>query len=319
MGREAKSGSDDGLSSVAPITAEIAIPSLAALVEQTRGRRGVFVFLSGAAVGRTVSLDSPSAVLGRDTDCEVVLIEDGVSRRHARVTLDASGTHILEDLGSTNGTWVNGERVEQRVLLDGDRLVMGRAVLKFLVQGEADENYQRRLYEISSRDGLTNLYNRHYLAERLASEIAYARRHGSLLGALMIDLDHFKNINDTHGHLAGDQVLVEVAALIQHSVRGEDVAARYGGEEFLVVVRETRPSGVAALAERIRKGIQKLAIHYQGTLIPVTASIGTATRRGSEALQADELIQAADRMLYVAKSTGRNRVRSEQDAERDAG
>jgi two-component system cell cycle response regulator len=281
---------------------------------QSTGRRAVLVYLDGADRGMLVPLDSPEVVLGRDGDCRVLLRDDGVSRRHARIRAEGPERWMQEDLGSKNGTWVNAVRIDKRLLADGDRLTLGRAVLKFLLQDAEEETYQRQLYEISTRDALTNLLNRRSFNDRLAVEIAYARRHGSLLAALMIDLDHFKLVNDTHGHLAGDRVLAAVAAFVLGQVRIEDIAARYGGEEFIIVLRDIPSSGVLTLAERIRRGVEQLVIEHEGAKLPVTVSIGLAARQGSSTLTAEELIAAADREMYRAKSAGRNRVVAEAPA-----
>jgi diguanylate cyclase (GGDEF)-like protein len=281
---------------------------------QSTGRRAVLVFLDGPDQGMLVALDAADIVLGRDADCGVMLQDDGVSRQHARIRAEGPEQWTLEDMGSKNGTWVNGARIDKRALADGDRLTLGRAVLKFLLPDAEDEKYQRQLYEISTRDPLTNLLNRRSFNDRMAVEIAYARRHGSLLAALMIDLDHFKQVNDTHGHLAGDRVLARVAAFVQGQVRIEDIVARYGGEEFIVVVRGIPASGVETLAERIRSGVETLPIEHEETPLPVTVSIGLTTRQGSAALTAEELIAAADQAMYRAKSAGRNRVSVEPPA-----
>lgn len=294
-----------------PPTAVIDQSSLVTQLERIQRRRAVLIFLGGTNIGGIIPLDAAQTVLGREIDCDVILTDDGVSRRHARVLAEPSGTYSIEDLGSTNGTTVNGERVGQSVLRDGDRIALGRTLLKFVLQAEVDEDYQRRIYEISIRDALTKVYNRRYFDERLSAEVAYARRHHSLLALLIFDLDHFKNLNDTHGHLAGDRALAEVAAHVQGQIRSEDVLARYGGEEFVVLLRETSPEGTAALAERIRSGIENLDIAYEERKLRVTVSIGAATIRGSPAMTAERLIEMADRFLYRAKSAGRNRVCAE--------
>ncbi len=294
-----------------PATVEIATLPQRRSQAQGAKRRPVLAILVGPNLGMLVPLEASEIVLGREPGCGMVLEDDGVSRRHARITADGPDRWVVEDLGSRNGTWVNGARVDKRPLADGDRLELGRAVLKFLLPDEQEEKYQRQLYEISTRDALTNLLNRRCFNDRLASEISYARRHGSLLAALMIDLDLFKGINDTHGHLAGDRVLAAVAGFVLGRVRIEDIAARYGGEEFIVVLRDIPAAGVMTLAERIRSGVEQLVVEHEGKQLRVTVSIGLGARQGTASLTAEELIQAADRALYLAKSSGRNRVATE--------
>jgi diguanylate cyclase (GGDEF)-like protein len=295
--------------STEPITAEYRIPVPGRHVERPEERHPVLLFLTGARVGASVMLGGRPLVIGRDSTCDIVAPDETVSRRQARLLREDSGAIVIEDLGSRNGTVVNGERVARRTLADGDRIMLGRTVLKFVLQGQIEDDCQRRIYELSTRDGLTNLYNRRYFDERLRSELAFARRHGSLLALLLLDLDHFKRLNDTHGHVAGDRALAEVARVLEAQVRGEDMVARFGGEEIVVLVRDTPIEGVLVLAERLRDSVESLRIRHEGAVLTVTASIGGITMRPSRTTSADELIAAADRLLYEAKSQGRNRVR----------
>ena len=169
----------------------------------------------------------------------------------------------------------------------------------------------RALNEVSSRDTLTGLYNRWYVIEKIDSEINRAIRHGSPMSLLMIDIDHFKRINDTWGHPAGDQVLAAIGKLLRDSCRVYDVPGRYGGEEFCIVLPETRPGSTTTVAERIRQRLETTELACGESKIAVTASIGIA---GMDALASEEilspaaLIDRADRALYSAKSRGRNRI-----------
>jgi len=289
-------------------TAEIDESALARHVRQMEQRRSVLVVLSGAAVGRTIPLGTDELVFGRDSSNHVCVPDEGVSRHHAALRPLPDGLWEVRDLGSTNGTLVNGERVVRRVLHDGDRLLLGHTVLKFFAQAEVDEEYQRQTYELSVRDGLTQLYNRRFFDDRLRAEVAYARRHRTLLSLLMIDLDNFKRINDDHGHTAGDQVLREVAASMRERIRVEDILARWGGEEFALLAREIPADGACALAERLRRGVHALTIVHGWTPIRITMSIGVATTQGSPELTETALVDAADRLLYQAKADGRNRT-----------
>jgi two-component system cell cycle response regulator len=293
------------------ITAEIDQGVLDADIQRTRNRRAMMVVLSGQSLGTIVPLDISEITFGRDPGCDVRLGDEGISRRHARVVALGEGAWAVEDLGSTNGTTLNGERVTRRELQEGDRVLFGHTVLKFVRQAEVDAEFQSRVYEISVRDALTKLYNRRYFDDRLKSEVAYARRHRALLAMLMIDIDNFKLVNDARGHPMGDRVLGEVAALMRAQVRSEDVLARFGGEEFAVLVRDIPPPGVMVLAERIRRAIEQLQVEGTGGSFGVTISIGAATMRGSPSLTEQGLVDAADRLLYRAKSAGRNRTCAE--------
>jgi two-component system, cell cycle response regulator len=162
---------------------------------------------------------------------------------------------------------------------------------------------QQRLAAI---DPLTGLRNRRAFSEQLNVEYARASRYGSALSFLLLDVDHFKAVNDHHGHPGGDAVLAAVGALLRTCLRTPDLPARWGGEEFVVALPSTDLVGATVVAERVRHAIQGLVIAYAGATIPITASIGVATLRGGESL--DSLIDRSDRAMYDAKGSGRNRV-----------
>jgi len=169
----------------------------------------------------------------------------------------------------------------------------------------------RFLSEISARDSLTGLYNRWYVMEKIDSEMNRALRHGYPMSVLMLDLDHFKQINDSFGHPAGDEVLKSVGQVLRESCRVYDVAGRYGGEEFCLVLPETRVNNTSTVAERIRHRLETTALNVGGSSVTVTASIGVAGTDSASpdgVLSATALIERADRALYAAKHHGRNRV-----------
>jgi diguanylate cyclase (GGDEF)-like protein len=172
----------------------------------------------------------------------------------------------------------------------------------------------RVLCEVSSRDALTGLYNRWYVIEKLESEINRSLRHGSPMSLLMLDIDHFKRINDTWGHAAGDQVLQAVGKLLRDSCRVYDVPGRYGGEEFCVLLPETRLGNTSTVAERIRGRLEATELQCGDARTIVTASIGVAGLDGEGVLSPSALIERADRALYTAKNRGRNRVEVWNDA-----
>ena len=169
----------------------------------------------------------------------------------------------------------------------------------------------RTLSEISARDSLTGLYNRWYVMEKIDSEMNRALRHGSPMSVLMLDLDHFKTVNDSFGHSVGDSVLKVVGQVLRDSCRVYDVAGRYGGEEFCVILPDTRVINTRIVAERIRSRLESTALPVGERSIVVTASIGVA---GTDAVADDGVVTAAalldraDRALYAAKHQGRNRV-----------
>ena len=277
------------------------------LKAQSRRDRAYLIVLAGENLGQMFPVQESETVIGRAHDAAVRLHDDGVSRRHARI-VNVGGAISVEDLKSANGTLVNGRRVERRTLQDGDKIQVGSTtILKFTYADHFEEDFQHKMYAAALHDGLTKAYTKRYLLDRLPTEIAYARRHSSALSLLMLDVDHFKKVNDTHGHPAGDQVLVALASAIASTLRTEDLFARYGGEEFAVLCRGTPLDSAAILGERLRSLIEGSVIEFQGIRIPVTISVGVATYVDQTDAET-ALVAAADRALYDSKHGGRNRV-----------
>ncbi len=248
-------------------------------------------------------------LIGRDSKSDIVLGSDTVSREHARLTLHGGQAYVA-DLGSSSGTFVNGERAVGRTrLADGDYLQFGATLLKFSLVDELEENALCTLYELTLRDPLTRLYNRRYFDERLRSEFSFAARQRTPLALLIVDLDHFKRVNDTHGHPTGDRVLSLVASSIGRMMRPEDVLARYGGEEFVVIARHTSLRNAEILGERIRRAVAGLSVELEHGVLGISASVGVASiGPGTFPPDAELLLGAADEALYRAKQGGRNRV-----------
>jgi two-component system cell cycle response regulator len=272
----------------------------------SQGPSPYLIVIAGPSFGEMYKLKGDRSVLGRGDRADIRVVDDGVSREHAAIERQ-EGKTVLVDLNSTNGTFWNGKRVPRQDLSDGDKIAIGaNTILKFTYQDRADEHYQKRLFESALRDGLTSTFNRRYFMDRLHAELRFANRHGKSVGLLFVDIDHFKKINDAHGHLVGDKVLSGVAHALTATIRAEDVLARYGGEEFAIICREIEEEGAQALGERLRTAIEGKQFDPAGTQVPVTISIGAAICRGTTEAQA--LIAAADAAMYEAKRTGRNRV-----------
>jgi two-component system cell cycle response regulator len=270
-------------------------------------KRAHLIVLAGPNVGEMYEIDS-NLTIGRGREADVRVQGDGISRKHGGIRV-AGEEVVFEDLGSTNGSFINGERVVHRVLEEGDKIQIGTSViLKFTYHDELDEDFQRQMFESASRDALTQVYNKRFFMEQLVSEHAYAARHGSDLSLLMFDLDHFKAINDTHGHLAGDYVLAELTRMLMPAIRTEDVFARYGGEEFVVLSRTTGALAAAHVGERLRKSVEQHQFCFEGKIIQVTVSIGISHMPAPAVRAAEDLIALADKALYEAKNGGRNRV-----------
>lgn len=270
--------------------------------------RAFLIVLTGTSVGEMYKVSDAGVTIGRGRNADIQLLDDGISRLHCELRVE-DGNVVVRDLASRNGTFCNGERVRNRPLADGDKIQVGRTtILKFTYHDDLDESFSRQMYESALRDGLTRAFNKRYFHDRLESELRFAKRHGAPLSLVLLDLDHFKEINDEHGHLAGDQVLADVARRIHNTIRTEDVFARYGGEEFAVICRGTSPANAHTFAERLRRGIEDLKVTHESTVISVTISAGVAGLPDTRADTPEALIAAADGALYEAKAAGRNRI-----------
>ena len=276
-------------------------------------KRPYLLVLSGPQFGELFALaPGRELVLGRRADADLQLFDDGVSRRHATLTLLEAEARLI-DLGSANGTFVDGRRIAEAVLRDGGRFQLGaHTTIKFVWSDDAEAGYQRKLAQGALHEPLTGLYNRRHFLERLTAELAAAQRHGRALSLLLIDLDHFRRVNDRYGHLAGDEALRAVAFVLQGAVRKEDVVARFGGEEFVVLARETALTGAKTLAERIRRAVERAPIRFGEELLAITVSVGVTVSVGLTRFEPgrteQQLLAAADRALLRAKQNGRNTV-----------
>ncbi|MDB5038877.1 MAG: domain/GGDEF domain protein, partial [Bacteriovoracaceae bacterium] len=168
--------------------------------------------------------------------------------------------------------------------------------------------FQKELYESATRDNLTCLHSKRFFSEQLEMEFNHHRRTNRPLSLVLLDIDHFKKVNDTHGHPGGDLVLKQLGTLLLNILRKGDAAGRYGGEELIFSLRETPLAGAKIFAERLRRLIETHSFIYEGKRIPVTASFGAATFTNLNYKNAAELVKVADEYLYKAKKGGRNRV-----------
>ena len=266
----------------------------------------VLLYPPGPDMGKRFTLDRDEVVLGRGSDCDVQIDRDSVSRRHARV-FRVGEQWMAEDLQSTNGSYVNDVPIQRSPLRDGDFLKIGAAIFKFLSGAGVEASYHEEIYRMTIVDALTGAHNKRYFLEFLEREIARCSRYGRPLSLLMFDIDHFKQINDTHGHLTGDYVLKEMSRRLLGRVRKEELLARYGGEEFAAVLPETDHDGAVHVAEEFRQIVANEPFEYEGDVIQVTISLGVSTLHG-ENIDPGAFIKRSDENLYQAKRTGRNRV-----------
>src|SRR6478672_5262128 len=264
------------------------------------------VEIAGPQLGKRFVLDEDEYTIGRDVKNNIVIDLDNVSRRHARFLVQ-EGKVFVEDLQSTNGTYLNDEEVKQPTALrTGDLVKVGGSIFKFLTGNDLESMYHEEIYQLTIVDGLTQINNKRFFLEFLEREMGRCHRYNRALSLIMFDIDHFKKINDVNGHLAGDYVLRELANLVKQRIRKEECFARYGGEEFSVVMPEAGPENARRFSEKIRKLVEDHHFSFEGKDIPVTISLGVADMTG-DMTEPMQFIKGADANLYKAKKGGRNR------------
>jgi diguanylate cyclase (GGDEF)-like protein len=283
-------------------------------------RHPALVFLRGELLAAPIPLERDEVTLGRALEADVRVNDARASRMHARINVErdpASGEtrYRIQDLGSTNGTLLNGEPVTDAYLQDGDKLTVGEQLLRFDLLDDIDREYQRQIHRLLAHDELTGLLTSKSFFSELRREAARAETEVRPFCVLMMDLDHFKSVNDTHGHLVGSQTLEEVGALIMRELRAGDVAARFGGEEFAAFLLNADCAQGLVAAERVRAAIEsnvfpavrRGAANDTGETLRITISLGVASYP-DDARDPIQLVELADTALYRAKNLGRNRV-----------
>ena len=274
--------------------------------DRKKGRRqACLVVIYGPDLGRRVPLTRTSFTMGRSSKCDLSIDQESVSRQHARISYNAH-TYVLVDMHSKNGTYVNDEPVKESSLKHGDQIKVGRSILKFMDGDDIESHYHEEIYRLMTVDGLTQVYNKRYFNEALEREWNRGARYGRLLSVVLFDIDHFKAVNDEHGHVAGDSLLRQLATRVREKLREQDILARVGGEEFGVLLPEVPLEGARVTAEKIRSVVEGASLTFEGTVIPCTVSLGCACSEGLG--NVDELYASADAALYRAKQGGRNRV-----------
>ncbi len=269
--------------------------------------------LSGSSVGRVIKLELGPNKLGRSVDADIMIDDDGISRLHASVKLLSNNVALIQDLGSTNGTHVDGVEIEEAGLLDGQKIQLGTStILKYSCSDHVEERFITRLYESATRDALTKANNRAFFQECLSREFAWHVRHNQPLSLIMFDIDHFKQVNDTCGHPAGDQVLQQISRRCFSQLRTEDLFARWGGEEFVILLRQTLLVHATQFAERLRAYIADEPFDVRcdngQQMLTVTVSLGVSMIEPKVHLTDEALLEETDQRLYRAKAAGRNRV-----------
>lgn len=264
------------------------------------------VVLQGQRLGQRIDLGNHPLIIGRSPEVEFQIVERSVSREHCRIWSEPSGYRI-KDLDSTNKTFLNDQPIIEAELKDGDHIAVGSCVLKFMDRSSVEARYHEELYQLATADPLTDLYNRRQFLELIEKELARATNHRRPLTLLIIDLDHFKSINDRFGHPAGDIVLKKVAVVLREHARQEFITARIGGEEFAIVLPELNIEQAVHFANGLREAIASIDLELPSGPRHVTVSIGVAAWSNGMSITGD-LMRAADEQLYRAKQNGRNQV-----------
>ncbi len=286
---------------------ETRVSSVSRIIDKVLSGESCLVTIYGRDLGKQYPLNKEEIVIGRGADNDIVLDMDNVSRRHAKVVSRKEG-FFVEDLASTNGSYVNDEEVANRQLMNGDLIKIGGGILKFLQGGNIEALFHEEIYRMTIVDGLTQVHNKRYFLEFIDREMARCARYNRPLSLILFDIDHFKKINDVHGHLAGDFVLKRLAEVVAKHIRKEEAFARYGGEEFGIIMPETTGARARIFAEKIRRMVEVTEYQYEDRMIEVTVSLGIAEMGPHR--DPNGFIKAADEMLYLAKDNGRNRVES---------
>jgi diguanylate cyclase (GGDEF)-like protein len=287
--------------------------------QQARERRPALVFLRGELIAAPIPLERDEVILGRALEADVRVNDARASRLHARITTEkdtqtGDTRYRINDLKSTNGTLVNGQPIAEAYLQDGDKITVGEHLLRFELLDDIDREFQRHIHRLLAHDELTGLLTSKSFFCELRRESARAESEGRPFCVLMMDLDHFKDVNDKYGHLVGSQTLEEVGSVVTRALRAGDVAARFGGEEFAAFLLNADCAQGLIAAERVRTEIEAhvFSATRRGSAeierpLRITISIGVASFP-EDTRDPIELVELADTALYRAKNTGRNRV-----------
>jgi diguanylate cyclase (GGDEF)-like protein len=282
------------------------VTAISKISDRPVAKEACLVVIYGLELGKKYNLNRPQIIIGRSSKADIQIDQEAVSRNHCKI-INTGKAILLRDMGSTNGTYINDELIDEYVLRDGDYIKVGRCIFKFLSGSNIENAYHEEIYRLTTIDGLTQVYNKRYFAETLEREIGRAQRYRRDLSLILFDIDHFKNVNDTFGHLAGDSVLKQLANVIKGRIRREDVLARYGGEEFAIILPEIDKHNALAFGEKIRRLTEKAVFRFEDTEIPVTVSVGVASLT-PEVQETPDFIKLCDDNLYSAKAAGRNKV-----------
>ena len=276
-------------------------------------RHPYLVIYIGNDSGHRHKLHRGTMTIGRSSQADITIADDRISRIHCIIEW-MGDTIRIDDQGSTNGIYVDSKAVNQAILTNGVPIQLGHSIMKIEYKTEAEIQAEESLLYKASFDSLTGIFNRHHFTRLASMEIAYASRYKLPVGIIMIDVDDFKQINDQHGHIAGDSILSQFSNIVIENKRTEDLFARYGGEEFIIMPRgEVNKNLMYIQCERIRKAIDAYVFCFDGTNARITASFGFSLIK-VESVDTEKVLQnmirKADEALYLAKKHGKNRTES---------
>jgi diguanylate cyclase (GGDEF)-like protein len=288
-------------------TLEVTISrDMGTLIRVAAEQRALLLVLSGTRLGHRLVLGDAPIDIGRGSGAALILDADSVSRKHARIER-FGGVHKIVDQESTNGTYVNGQRIKEQILKDGDRIGIGKALLKYLAGGNIEGAYHEEVQRLMRFDPLTNIFNKRHFDESLRLSVFTAAGSARPLSLIVFDLDHFKKVNDTYGHMAGDAVLCGATAAVQSMLVPSEVFGRVGGEEFALLCDGADLREALGRAELIRQAVSCHPYSFEDKKLYATVSVGVAELAAGE--EAEALFDRADAQLYAAKGAGRNCVK----------
>ena len=249
-----------------------------------------------------------TAIVGRDPSSTIFIDDGSVSGRHAKIE-PVNGGFRLTDLGSTNGTSINENKIDSATLTPGDRVQFGSYIFKFLSANHIELQYHEAVYSMMTRDGLTDTLNKRYFLDIAEREFQKSLHRNTPLSLIMFDIDHFKTVNDTHGHLTGDEILKKLGSRIREVIAEHDIFARYGGEEFVIMLTGANLKEAVNVAERCRETVEQKPFDTSNEQLSITISVGVADLASlNNPNGVDALVKAADDRMYKAKGSGRNCV-----------
>jgi diguanylate cyclase (GGDEF)-like protein len=266
------------------------------------------IIIEGDQIGKVFNLIKQQNIIGRVEDADITLDSPTVSRRHAEIIIQDQNSMLIKDLNSSNGTYVNGNKITETELHEGDIFSIGLYKLKVASLSKDDTAFFQRMMDNAEKDTLTGTYNKGFITRLLETITTQSGHSKRLVSIAMVDIDRFKSINDTYGHIAGDTVLKDIAGLLSTHLRAVDKFGRFGGEEFLIIFDRTSLNDARVISERIRKMVMEHKTLYGGQDIKVTISIGLASNEDKQIQNAESFIKLADEYLYTAKKNGRNQV-----------